>query len=1035
MDKNEYNLKLQEINRYVDQESYEEAAQTADQIDWKRVRNVRTLCLISEVYEAVDRLQDSKDLLVSAYRRSPIGKTVLYRLTEITIKLKQFDEAIEYYSEYVQAAPHDISRYILKYKIYRGRGSSVDEQIDILKEYLDQEFNEKYAYELAKLYQQADRIQECLAQCDDLVLWFQSGHYVLKALELKQRYAKLTPKQQVIYERECSREEAGDTDEPGQEKQMVSEEVNGTADIIIEDTAREIAETVKASVEEEIAEANAEESGTETAETEEAKTGAADQTVVIDREQIRAAAEHSADETAPIDITPQELQDAWQDLGDELPVDAESAPAEGAAAEETEPEAEAEAAASEASEASAPADTAALADTDEESDETDISAADTAENSETEAAAEEESSSPAAAADDVPEVSDAEPAAAETRKISYDPESLQSEVAHSMKQIMSGVGIRDTVDPDEEIIDEVIERSKKDQEASIASRENGPGVRMNNRLQMPARKDHTEVGKLSIDDVLLSMGEKGNAVREAVAKAGIPTKKQPDGVLSAVDEALLNMGVSPEKLSGNADSSRSSAHHMSGTMEEIHMPGVFAAAEEEQPETDRDAEPKELTEEETVSEADAEQTDASEPADEQSDAAETAEQAEMSEEIEAVEAEEPADDAETEDQADTPSQTADSEEAAESSAEEEEEELPVYELNRHAEDTLPEDEAEEEEPEDDAYSVQTDAESSSQQGTATDAASQNMSMEDIVNARTRRIPRSEIEERLAEAEAEAAATEADAEAVQSEAENTDADTNGERRPRRKRRLLPRSVRNYFHGFTAVPDMEMQIDSAIRQALGKGSDRTSRTGNILIFGAHGSGKTTLATALAKAIGTSQNREFVKMAKIYATELNRRDIAATIARIAGGILIIEEAGDMEDSIADQLTTAMEFRTDGLIILMEDEERYLRSLMIRHPRLMMKFTSQIIIPQYTTSDLLNFADTIARESQCTLSAQGADALADRAERAFAGGDPLTLIDIRDMVERAVKRSGKLTRKMFGGKKRFDEEGFVLLTAKDFR
>ena len=158
VDKAEYNLKLEEIYKCIDQGNYEEAARLADGIDWKRVRNVRTLCMVSEIYEAEGRYEDSKALLLRAYRRSPVGRTVLQRLVEVTIALKQFDEAIEYYSEYCQAAPHDNNRYILKYKIYRGRGSSVEEQIEILKEYLDQEYNEKYAYELAKLYQQADRI-------------------------------------------------------------------------------------------------------------------------------------------------------------------------------------------------------------------------------------------------------------------------------------------------------------------------------------------------------------------------------------------------------------------------------------------------------------------------------------------------------------------------------------------------------------------------------------------------------------------------------------------------------------------------------------------------------------------------------------------------------------------------------------------------------------------------------------------------------------------------------------------------------------
>ena len=207
LDKYEYNLKLEEIDKLVDQGDYEEAANLADTIEWKRVRNVRTLCLISEIYEAAGRLPDSKRILERAYRKTPVGRNVLYRLVEVTTALQEYDEALEYYTEYVQAAPHDNNRYILKYKLYRGRGSSVEELIAILEEYLGQEYTERWAYELAKLYRQAGQMQKCLAACDDLVLWFHSGKYVQKALELKRKYAALTPKQQQIYE-ECMQEAA-----------------------------------------------------------------------------------------------------------------------------------------------------------------------------------------------------------------------------------------------------------------------------------------------------------------------------------------------------------------------------------------------------------------------------------------------------------------------------------------------------------------------------------------------------------------------------------------------------------------------------------------------------------------------------------------------------------------------------------------------------------------------------------------------------------------------------------------------------------
>ena len=250
MDKYEYNLKLEEIDKLVDQGNYKEAADLADSIDWRRVRNIRTLCLVSEIYEASRRLEDSKNILVRAYRRSPVGRTVLYRLIEVTTELQQYDEAIEYYTEYVQAAPHDNNRYILKYKIYKGRGSSTEELIAILEEYLGQEYTEKWAYELAKLYQQSGQMQKCFAACDDLVLWFHSGKYVAKALELKKRYTALTPRQEQIY-KECLEEKLEADFAAEEEEDNVIQNVESTdgeviAESIMAETEKEIADQVTA---------------------------------------------------------------------------------------------------------------------------------------------------------------------------------------------------------------------------------------------------------------------------------------------------------------------------------------------------------------------------------------------------------------------------------------------------------------------------------------------------------------------------------------------------------------------------------------------------------------------------------------------------------------------------------------------------------------------------------------------------------------------------------------------------------------------
>ena len=208
MDKVEYREKLEEINRLVRKQDFESAEKLVDSIEWRRVRNVKTLCTVSEIYEASERYLDSKEILLLAYRRSHIGRSILYRLVMICAKLKEFDEAVDYYTEYVQAAPNDCNKYILKYIIYKGRGSSLDEQIQLLQEYKEKEYVEKWAYELAKLYDKAGLIDKCLDECDDLTLWFNEGKYVYKAMELKLKYSPLTPEQRAIYDRRFEIEEA-----------------------------------------------------------------------------------------------------------------------------------------------------------------------------------------------------------------------------------------------------------------------------------------------------------------------------------------------------------------------------------------------------------------------------------------------------------------------------------------------------------------------------------------------------------------------------------------------------------------------------------------------------------------------------------------------------------------------------------------------------------------------------------------------------------------------------------------------------------
>ena len=880
MDKKEYQEKLDEINRLIAVEDYDSAAQVADSIEWKRVRNVRTLLMISEIYEAVNRYQDSKILLLRAYRRSPLGRTVLYRLVECTVALRQFDEAIEYYSEYVQAAPRDNNKYILKYKIYRGRGSSLDEQIDILKEYLAQEKDsERWSYELAKLYREAGRTQECINTCDDLVLWYQSGRYVIKALELKKKIAPLTPRQQEIYDSRFDEETDDDADEEAEAsylQQARAEKASLQQEAIKSELAQDISKAASR----------------------------------------QAAAGGSAQELPSSDGRP--AGKSYPETRVLAENAMEGAPAEGAQAE---------------------------------------------------------------GQPDIPDMGDGERNADEG--VHYDEKTLKQNLAESMKQIVSGVGPRDTVDEEEEQLDRVIEQSKEDQEAAVAARGLGMtlGMRQNAALK-------PEAPRLTIDDILLSMDDKGDSVRKAQEKAA-----------AEKEEAAVT-----EKAAEDAAAVKAAADHADAEdRAQEEAPGETSAADNR-------------TQEEAPDE-----TSMAAGADHAEIAAKWQE-ASMGDILEAK------------------TRVLPTEEIAKLHEEFLRRERAVKDAGaRMAEKVAAEAEAQEraeaEVPQaggpgrDLRQAEVQQAGGPVQEPGQAEAPQAGGPGRDLRQAEAPQAGETGKEPETAQVQAEEAAG---AKVMRELRPETDVE---EPRYMTKKTYLKPYHRDLFRGFLEIGNLEEQIARAIAQAEMKGQDRTSRTGNVLILGGHGCGKTTIATGIAKAVAEDMGTHSVKMARIYAADLNRKDIAATIAKIAGGVLIIEEAGDLEDSIVDQLTTAMEFRTDGMIMILEDEQRYIHDLLMRHPRFTMKFTAQIYIPAFSTDDLVNFGELYAESRDCTFSDDAKAALTGRLEAAAKAGETVSITNVVELTGRAIRNSGKFFRRMQSARKRYDDQNRVVLRAKDFR
>ena len=849
MDKYEYNLKLEEITKLADQGYYEDAADIIDTIDWRRVRNVRTLCMISEIYEEVGRLQDSKALLLRAYRKSQAVRSILFHLTEISVKLREFDDAAEFYSEFVEAAPHDNSRYLLKYMIYRGRGAAIEDQIEILEEYNQKEYTEKYAYELAKLYYRAGQKEKCVDACDDLVVWFRQGKYVIRALELKQRIKALTPVQQAIYdnrnEATMPKAEMVENVAPDLEKAILENMPESSKEVITDD--------VISVTEKEIAQSVAE----HTAEKEE-----------NDDYGIFAAFSENQEKTD------QEEQDFHKELPVTTPektVDHENA-AEKAA-------------------------------DDAEVDEKIVDDAD----SEAENVSKEKAD---AAGQDAPAKAD--------KKYEFNTEDLQAELAKSMRDILSGIQRK----PDEsDIIEPMNDVTAEAEEVAE---------------EVPAE----EIKRNNIDDILLSM----SLAQKEAAIAAVLGKKVGESVEAEAEQTEVQ-----EEVEAEAE------------------PQVEEAAEP-QPQEELEVEPQ----------------------------------------IEKVEA--PVEEA--------------------VKAEPEVEVQPVEEVKSV------EAEAEQPEVEEVKAEAQTEIQTKAEPQVEEDAAAKKAAL-----GNTRDIAK-EIE---AELEKQAAELEKQEKEKQAEkAAEKEKEAKKEAAPVKEEDAAPTDLteeqKYNFSYFATVAGLSQQIASALYMVMKKmkSTDQTSRVGNLIILGAEGSGKSTLGIRFAKTISEEKGEESVKIAKIYAEDFNKKDIPSTVAKIAGGTLIIEEAGDLDDAVVEQLSKAMEFRTDALLVVLEDEKKYLKELFEKHPDFAEKFTSEIVIPVLTNDELVEFGRTYAYEEDYTIDEEAIPTLYERISELQEAGRPVTVIDVKEIVDEAIRQSEKIGfRKlsMVLSKKRYDADDRVILYEKDFR
>lgn len=896
MDKTEYRMKLDEINRLVEAQDYEGALVIADSIDWRRVKSVRTLCMVADIYEVNGELEQSMKMLQLAYKRSSVGKMILYRQVELSLKMGQYDEAVEYYNHYLETASNDTSKYILKYKIYKAQNAPLDDQIAILEEYRDREYTERWVYELARLYKKAGRENKCVETCDDLILWFGEGKYVKKAMELKMNYAPLTAEQKSKYE-------------------LWGEDKKKTAEL---KRKKVTAATVAG---------------------------------------ISAAAMESLQKASVIPSDGENREDS-QIAGME----------KAAAAKEQEPENE-----------------------------------------------------------EIPEVPVQEP------QIHVDTAQLQERLAKSFQEVLSGfnrtrvvnafealgraTGSETVSEPEEENIEEyhVTELEPEAVNETVISADQGvsgthttvePDVieRKPEKSEKTEDKEVTSIQEMNLEELF---AETSGALAEAAGgKAEEIREKEPEDLLEAQEtiEELEEVSETPEVAAEPE--------------EELKIPEVAVAPEEE-------LEIPEIAEVPEVSEP-------TEPEDETAEAAMAAFEASLGEELEISFEEEQEEQDEVEEL-----------KASLSVGDTQELDLEAQ-LRAVMGDQEPIEEEAKEEPKEE------------QESSLAETLIPDLDLDLVLEVQKEK--EDGIEEKVSELEmTESIEDIPEIQKVEEEAETSEqmileepekpveatvklpqVETPEEKRMRILNDTRPEKLtehqKNLFSYFAKVPGMDEQILDAIHGAFEYAGEKTSHRGNIAIMGSHGTGKTRLSEGLVKALCKEMGLEAAKYANLDASDMNRKDPAAIIGKMAGGFLLIERASFMTEETIQKLSQAMDFRTDSMILIIEDDKANMRKLLADYPEFAKKFATVISIPVFTNDELVTFARTYAKENGYRMDEMGVLALYTLIGDNQREDEPITIGKVKEMVDGAIRKASgiRLGRKI--SKRHTDEDGRIFLYEKDF-
>ena len=1019
MDKYEYKLKTEEMLELMEDGEYRKAAAAADLIDWKRVRNAGMLMNVSDIYEKTKEYQKSYDVMNLAYRRSEGSRKVIYKLCSLAIKTKNIDEAIDYYDEFIQIAPKDPNRHILRYQILRAQRAPIEQQIEALEEFKKAEYIEEWAYELAKLYREAGMMTECLEECDDLILWFSEGKYVYKAMELKMQYKPLSPSQQQKYDHRYEKlsseteeipdlasylgedeekdsasegaEALGDTRSIGLTEQPVMEN-DSTSDVIDTDAV-----TFEATEEPDTEVENPEEAGVETAEVIEASE---------DESEVQpATVETSGDkrtlskDTASIPIVSKNpVKPVKKKLGDTMRLDE-------ALQQLLNPKPEVQAEPGEEVEPD-------MTDLEE-----DIAAIEDVEDLEivnqlTEEKKAEEASKervvPSGMKELIPEPE------TEEELIEQAVEETSEDVPEDAVTIEAG-----EAEPEEEEILEAGEAEPEEEEI-LEVEEAEPEEEEILEIDAAESEDLTDESEdLSEVEELISETEvvndeddsEGAAVRETM-----DNKNNEEPILSPEIQKLIDEieGVIPEEE--EVDATVSSEEVLEVEEEPHENMGELAddlrLGEDEYEDYDAydwdDAE--EFDEDDILDdyeESDDDLLDDYEDADDDLFGEEDG-----YDDLDAYGYEE-------DDEDDEVINPRDLFTAEDKISDDDLLGLNSYEEVPNFEDEFSVNPAHSEEPddreipdEDDGIDIMS----------ATTPLSRKETAKLIATGKTSPLPLDEIADAMSDTGF----------IVHGRYDLETQSGIGTRAG------LTEEQKKLFSYFVPVRGMSEQLVDVLEQDKNCTNRKgTSRTGNLLIIGNKGNGKTVLAVDVVKAIQKQRDIRQGKVAIVTGESLNKKRIGDIFRKLYGGALIIEKAGQMNEKTLAKLNKAMEQDTGELLVVLEEQRKPLDRLLSSNREFRRKFTSRLEVPIFINDELVTFGQTYAQENGYRIDEMGILALYSKIDSLQREDHAVTVAEVKEVMDDAIAHSQKasakkLVKRVFG--KNTDSSDRILLSEKDF-